>query len=744
MLNTHSDTTQNHSTDIHQEGRKAFGTFQGVYLPSVLTILGVIMYLRLGWVIGNAGLIGTIVIVTFSSLITFLTGLSISATATNMKVGGGGAYFMISRSFGVEAGAAVGFPLFLAQAIGISFYIAGFAESVHSIFPKIPFKLIGVVSLIILTVLAYISADIALKAQLFIFSVIIVSLFSFFLGRTPAGGFVTSSGTVIPKASFWAVFAVFFPAVTGIEAGIAMSGDLKDPAQSLPSGTLFAIVTGYVIYLAIPLFLYFKVPSEVLRSNYMIIKDIALIGVLILFGIWGATLSSALGALLGAPRTLQALARDRVLPRFLGKGSGVSDTPRIATIFSFLIALGGILLGDINAIAPVLSMFFLTSYGVLNLVAGFEGLIGNPSWRPTFKTPWYLSLLGAGLCMGAMFMIDSGATFIALCIIFSIYFVMIRRDLNARWSDMRRSILLFFIRYSIYRLDKSLPDARSWRPNILVLSGSPTQRFYLIQLADAITHGKSLLTVASIISNNEISSERVEKMEKSIKEYLIKRDIPSLIEITTADSFLEGVKSLAKTYGLGLLYPNTYLFGETEEEDKFIEFAEIIKTLYQLKRNIIIVREGETVEKKHPKDKRIYVWWRGKQNNANLMLTLAYMLQTSPEWKGAKLILKIIVKSEEGRRAIIENVNNFLSESRLRAESEILVEDHDRDSVARLIKTFSKDGDLIFLGMKPPWQEESIEEYAEYYKNLLKQTKNFPPLALILAGEEQKFSEVFQ
>ncbi|MGA1825603.1 MAG: hypothetical protein ACMUIP_13170, partial [bacterium] len=291
---------------------------------------------------------------------------------------------------------------------------------------------------------------------------------------------------------------------------------------------------------------------------------------------------------------------------------------------------------------------------------------------------------------------------------------------------------------------KSLPDARSWRPNILVLSGAPTQRFYLIQLADAITHGKSLLTVASIISNKEITNERIENMKKSMREYLTKRNIPSLIEVTTADTMLQGVQSLAKTYGLGLLYPNTYLFGETEETEKFNEFAEVINTLYQLKRNIIIVREGETAKKEHNKYKRIYVWWRGKENNASLMLTLAYMLQTSPEWKGASLILKTIVKSEEGRRAIIENVNKFLSESRLRAQSEILVENHDRESVARLIRNFSKDGDLVFLGMKPPGQEESAEEYAEYYKNLLNQTRQFPPLCLVLAGEEQKFSEVFQ
>ncbi len=200
-----------------EEVPKGFGTFKGVYLPSILTIFGVIMYLRLGWVLGNVGLSGTLLIVTIATSITFLTGLSISATATNMKVKGGGAYYMISRSFGVEAGAAVGVPLFFAQAVGVSFYIAGFAESVNNLFPQLSFTTICVSSLFVLTVLAYISADLALKAQMFIFLLIILSLFSFFGGSIPAGGFIIPAVPAV-RAPFWGVFAIFFPAVTGIEA----------------------------------------------------------------------------------------------------------------------------------------------------------------------------------------------------------------------------------------------------------------------------------------------------------------------------------------------------------------------------------------------------------------------------------------------------------------------------------------------------------------------------------------------
>jgi len=736
----------NNNVNPQVNGKKArvgFGTFKGVYLPSILTILGVIMYLRLGWVVGNVGLWKTLIIVTISSTITFLTGLSISATATNMDVGGGGAYFMISRSFGVEAGAAVGLPLFLAQAVGISFYIAGFSESIHNLFPQLSIPVVGVISLVILTVLAYISADLALKTQLGIFAIIMLSLLSFFLGGTPASQ-AAGSVSALPKASFWIAFAVFFPAVTGIEAGIAMSGDLKDPAKSLPWGTLFAVLTGYIIYMTIPVFLFYHVSADVLRSNPMIMRDVARIGHLIILGVWGATLSSALGALLGAPRTLQALARDRVVPQFLGKGFGPEDTPRIATAFSFIIALVGILLGDINAIAPVLSMFFLTSYGTLNLISGIEGMIGNPSYRPTFGTPWPLSLLGAALCLGTMLMINPGATFIASFIIAVIYYLMIRRDLNARWSDIRRSILLFFARFSIYRLERSKTDTRSWRPNILALTGAPTQRFYLIQLADALTHGKSFLTVTSIHPKDSVSEERADSLENSIREFLRKKGIPALVEVNVADDLISGAKNLISTYGLGPLTPNTFMLGETMQKENFAQFAELIRLIYQSKRNVVIVRESNITEIFHKKNKKIYIWWGGQKGNAGLMLALAYMLQTSPEWKGSELIVKTIVKSEEDKIKVTENMENFFAKGRLRSKLEVLVDSQKDNTVQTTIKNFSQDADLVWMGMKPPEQGETDQDYSAYYENLIKSTKGFPPLAFVLSGEDLNFNEIFR
>ncbi|HSC26971.1 MAG TPA: hypothetical protein VLD67_06830, partial [Vicinamibacterales bacterium] len=456
-----AEATTSRRSPANQTGY-GFGTFKGVYLPSVLTILGVIMFLRLPWVLGSVGLARTLVIVTLSVAITLLTGLSIAAMATNMRVGGGGAYYMISRTLGLEVGAAVGLPLFLAQALGIAFYIAGFSETVVGYYPMLSPTVVGVATLMILTVLAYISADLALKSQFLILTILVLSLASLFMGGPPPGD-VPTVGEPLSPAAFWVAFAVFFPAVTGIEAGLGMSGDLKDPARSLPRGTLLAVATGYAIYLAIPIFLSLVIADpSVLLGDSLVITRVARWPELIVLGILGATLSSAMGALLGAPRTLQSLAQDAVLPRTLARGYGETNDPRLATVIAFMIALLGILLGDLNAIAPILSMFFLTSYAVLNLSAGLEALVGGPAWRPSFRVPWWVSLLGFVACVVAMLMIDAGATFVALFVAGLVYHAVQRRELRARWGDVRYGALVLAARIVLEALSRRRPHARSW------------------------------------------------------------------------------------------------------------------------------------------------------------------------------------------------------------------------------------------------------------------------------------------
>lgn len=707
-----------------------------MFVPSILTILGVIMYLRLGWVVGNVGLFSTLLIVTISTSITLLTALSMSATATNMKVGVGGAYYMISRSFGVEAGAAVGLPLFLAQALGISFYVAGFSEALHSVFPFIPEKVSGVTSLVGIALLAYFSANAALKTQMVVLTLIILSLISFGLGGPPETAFVLE-GEEIPRVGFWVAFAVFFPAVTGIEAGMALSGDLKNPARALPWGTLGAVLVGYLVYMALPFYLVELAPPEVLRGQSDLMVTTAWVGELVILGIWAATLSSALGAMLGAPRTLQALAQDRVVPSFLGRGG---ENPRVATVCSFAVALAGVLLGDLNVIAPLLSMFFLTSYGFLNLSAFVGGLLSNPSWRPTFRTPWFLSLLGTLGCFMVMLMINPGATFLAGILCSIVFLVTAKRNLNARWTDVRRSIMAYLAKKSIYQLRYYKKNSHSWRPNILVMAGSIDRRWYLVELANAITHNQGFLTVAMVVSR-DATPDHVEKLEASAKAHLDKVGVAALTKVTFGADPFEGARLLLENYGLGDLTPNTILLGESEKPERFEQYCQLLRSVRAERKNLVIVREPARTENKR---KRIDVWWGGQNQNAGLMLALAYLLQTSPEWAGSKLSLRTTVADEKDLENNRQGLLDFIREIRVRADAHVYVcKERSLGILRTTIKEESQDADLVFIGMRSPEEDESDAAYAEYYRELLEATTDFPQTAIVSANEPVSFKDIF-
>lgn len=731
----------------HKQGY-SFGTFKGVFTPSVLTIFGVIMYLRFGWVVGNVGIMQTLLIVTIATSITFLTGLSISAMATNMKVGTGGAYYIISRSLGIEAGVAIGIPLFFARSFGVAFYIAGFTEVVLSIANPLPMldpavtaKLISAATLIGLTTLAYISADLALKVQFIIMATIIASLVSFFFGVSDAGMLRIPEGAVIPPAlPFWVVFAVFFPAVTGIEAGLGMSGDLKNPAKSLPRGTLAAIAVGYIVYMALPMFIDAKVKNlDLLRYDYNIMQSIARWGWLIVAGVFAASLSSALGSLLGAPRMLQALANDRVIPPFIGRGFGKDKAdPRIATAIAFAVALAAVLLGDLNAIAPILSMFFLLSYGLLNLSAGLEGLIESPSWRPKFKVHYGFSLLGSAGCFAVMLMIDAGETILALLVTAIVYYLVKRRRLNAHWVDMRYGILTLLVRFAIHRLNRLKPDERTWRPNILALSGSPKSRWHLVEMASSLTRHSSSLTVASILPVEDWSADKVHNMENSMREYLEKREVDAMVKIFPASDMLSGASALVRAYGYGPLTPNTILLGDTENRESFTEFANLIKLVYRTQRNLIMVRDNDVGALSE--EEEIHVWWGGDSNNIGLILTLAYQIQKSPIWKQSKLIVKTIVKTEDERTAAEERLEHFIDDQRIPATYAVLIKD--QPSYYDMIRSASANAGLVFMGMRPPKEDETTEQYSHYYENLMMASQDMPPLAFVLAAEPIQFQHI--
>jgi len=712
------------------------GTFGGVFTPSILTILGVIMYLRFGWVVGNVGLIGTLLIVTLATAITFLTALSVAAIATDQRVRIGGAYYMISRSMGIEPGGAIGIPLYIALALSVALYTVGFAESVVGVFPSLDFKTVGMVTTIGVGVLAMISAKVAIRAQYFIMFGIAISLLSLIFGSPIEQSDIEMWGAADRNSEgFWVVFAVFFPAVTGIMAGVNMSGDLKEPSKSIPKGTFYAIGVGYVVYMVLPIILANRADALTLIEDPLIMRKMSYWGDAILIGVWGATLSSAVGSVLGAPRVLQALARDGVLPRWLrwlGRGDGEDDSPRLGTLLTMGVALVAVYLGNLNIIAPILTMFFLTTYGVLNAAAGIERLLDSPSFRPEFKVHWSFSILGAVGCLAVMFLINAFATTLAFIFIAIIFLWLKQREMKSAWGDVGKGLWMALIRFGLMRITDE-KEAKTWRPNPLVLSGAPTKRWHLIEFANSITHNRGILTIATVLTSDNIAPLRQKNMEDNIRDFLSKRSIQGLVRVISAEDTFQGAEDLVKSYGLGTLVPNTIILGDSENEEIRDKYCEMIAHFHNQKRNTVIIHDND--ENVFRNKKKIDLWWGGLKGNGGLMMILAYLLQSSRGWWDAEVTIKMMVPDERAAEDAKENLTRITEKLRTGAKTEVIVSDG--RSFDDILHESSMDADLIFMGMATP-----DENFAEYYQTIQKRLEGLPTTVMVLAGEDISYGEV--
>ncbi len=725
-----------------QDANQGFGTFLGVFVPSILMIFGVIIFLRLGWIVGQAGIVTSFLLITFASLIAFLTTLSMASISTNIVVGKGGVYYLVSRSLGIEIGAALGLPLYFKQSLSIAFCVIGFAESLHSLFPILSVTNIGVGTLLTLTVLAYFSLNGALKVQLIIFGLLIASFASLFMG---SGDMLATPTPIVqsnfPKLGFWALFAIFFPAMTGIESSVSLSGNLRHPGKSLPLGTILSLAIAYIIYMVIAWFLSIHVSSELLIKDPFIMQVIARVPSLIVVGIWGATISSALGSLLGAPRTLQALAEDGVVPKFFGKNFGQTEEPRIATLTTCVIALIGIYYGSINLIAPLLTMICLICYAVLNFSAGIETLMDNPSWRPRFRIHWSVSLIAGSLCLIVMMMIDPGYSLISLAFVSAIYFISLRRNHQSSWKDIREGILLFFSRFAIYHLAKGESTSKSWRPHFLVFAKESDGS--LLQFSQAVNQGKGFFTMASF-STTPIKNE-IEKREiqKNLIQKLQQQNIQALIEVSYAEKIYLNMNQMIESYGLGPLKPNTIICG-IHKNDDLENLSFVIRKTYQRDCNMIILNsQNDSLESKFSLGD-LHVWWHPyHKENGDFMLMIAYMLTRNSFWKKSKICLKVLVDSELDRQKAFNQFQELSQMRRIPMQIEILVAGDPSKDYLKYVSTFSKSASLVFLSLAPPSSDENTPEYQEYLRSMTDFSREFPSVALVLSSKFTPLKDIF-
>ncbi|MBN2081038.1 amino acid permease [bacterium] len=735
--------------DRVEKQRLKFSTFGGVFTPSILTILGAIMFMRAGFVIGQAGVMGALAILLFSTGITLLTSLSISAISTNLQVRGGGAYFLISRVLGPESGGAIGIVLFIAQALSVPFYILGFTEALVSSVPALePHSLaVALAAAGLLFVVAYIGASWSIRVQFIIMAVLGISILAFMGGAAvlfKAGLFGANStpgytlmpgdaGTAGLRYSFWSVFAIYFPAVTGILAGVNMSGDLKDPMRSIPRGTLLAVVVGFLVYgIQIVLCGGAFDRTELIARPFEVLRDNALwgTGVLVVAGVIAATLSSALGSYLGAPRILQAVGKDRLIG-FLypfARGEGREDEPRRALTLTGMITLlvivwaaqmpGG---NGFNVVAALITMFFLITYGMLNLAAFTEAFGKNPSFRPRFRAfHWITALLGAAGCTAAALLISPIPFVAAAAIVIALYWYLRRRQLSTTFGDARRGYVYSRVRSHLLQLRQLDEDPRNWRPTILVFSGNPATREELVAYAVWLESGRGIVQMVNIIKaspRDGLSHHR--RALAQLRAFCRKNEIHAFPLVLVAENVSDGIASILQTAAIGPIRPNLALFGWNPGGDGSV--AEHLETAAQLGMSQVLVR-GQGLSMSEGA-KRIDVWWRGRENGA-LMLLLAHLLSRNWEWADARIRLLRVVPREEGQIPARNALRDLVESARFDAEIVVPV---CAEPFIDILHRYSTEAACVFLGMLLP----AADKRAQWQAHLDEMLEGLPTTILV-------------
>ena len=735
-----------------QKGNQ-FSTFAGVFTPSILTVLGAIMFLRAGYVVGEAGILNAILILCAAEVISLLTAVSMSAIATNTPVAGGGAYFLISRALGPQFGGAIGLALFLAQALSVPFYILAFTNSVVLRFSILApwFLAIALGAATVLFVINLISSGAAIRAQYIVMTLLALAIASFLGGalvRFDPAMFQANLGPSYskPTIGFWVVFAIYFPAVTGILAGVNMSGDLKDPPRSLVRGTMAAIAVGFLIYLLQMILCGGSQPrTDLLERPFEMLVDSALLGTgfLVVGGVFAATISSAVGSYLGAPRVLQALARDRIFPILgvFGRGSKAKDEPRLGLALTLVLTFGVILLasgGDSMAafdlIAAIVTMFFLCTYGMINLAAFVESFGANPSFRPRFRFyHWTTSLLGFAMCLGVMILIDAIVASVAALIIAGIYAFLSRRVFRSAFGDARRGFQYALAVRTLQKLRRMTPHAKNWRPTFLVMAGNTQTHMTLIKYAVWMEGGRGLVTAAQVFSGDlQTFAARVESLRSAMETFLQDNALAVFPEVVFAEDVDEGIRTLAQAHSIGPLKPNTVLFGWPRSEERADVMIRHVWSIAGLGKSVVIVVDkGLPAEER--RQRRIDIWWRG-QENGSLMATLGHLLAQNWEWRDSRIRILRVIKDAAGRESSRQAVRKLVEAARIRAEPRVIVS---AEPFSEVFRSHSAKADVVFLGLQPAEDESG----GHLYRRVSELLTDMPTTILVhSSGEADLFA----
>lgn len=693
-FDSNAGENNNATQDIaQQDDGDKFGMWDGVFARCLLNIFGVIMFLRVPWMVAYAGIFNSLLIILISVSITGISATSLSAISTNGIVANGGAYYMISRSLGAQFGGAIGLMFYVANAVGCPMYLVGFAETIVGLsggntlmVEGWDLQIVGVLSLLFICIICFAGLKYVVKFQLVLLGILVLSILAFIIGALvpslhddfPAwtnigsqnlwadynrdaaykgkdvnGTFVEltcayqekgTSNKIMLNANdtlqkvdgtvtFGVVLAVFFPAVTGIMAGANISGDLKDPSYAIPKGTNLALGVSTIIYIVLAIIVGLvglrSVPGLVKGSecpyggiyhDYLFMAKASLWPPIVYAGIFGATLSSAIASLVGAPRILQAVAQDKLFPGLdiFGKGVGKGNEPLAAYGLTMAITIGCILIGDLNAIAPLITNFFMASYALTNLAVYEASASKSPGWRPTFKyyNKW-LSLFGTFLCFGFMLFLNVWMSFFTVMIGILLYILVGKVAPNVNWGSSGEGAKYIMAYRSLRSLAATQQHVKNWRPQLLAIVGSEEAATAeeekvdngVIALLRDLRKGHGLAMVGAVLNNEQSTSKvdggidpeallKMKTRRTQLKLQLEKCLVKGFAEVVHAKNVRQGVYSMLQVAGIGSMRPNTLIITFREDwynmpYEEIREYVGMIGDAFDFGYGVVLMRRPE-------------------------------------------------------------------------------------------------------------------------------------------------------
>lgn len=712
-----------------------------VFFTAISTILGAILFLRFGFAVGTLGFWGAILIILLGHLVTIPTALAISEIATNKRVEGGGEYFIISRSFGLNIGATIGIALFMSQAISVAFYIIAFTEAFEFFFDYVsenygillPRQSVSIPVMIILAIMIITKgANLGIKALYLVVAILFISLVMFFLGESEyaaTSSFSLYDAELRNPQDFFIVFAIVFPAFTGMTAGVGLSGDLKRPSRSIPIGTILATFSGLIVYFFIVYKLAQSASVEDLLQHQLIMKNIAIGGAFIIpIGLAASTISSALGSVMVAPRTLQALALDRAFPskrlnRWLATATSKDNEPKNASFITAVIAFIFVGLGDVNAVASIISMFFMVTYGSLCLISFLNHFGSSPSYRPTFRSRWYISLTGFLVSVWVMFKINTPYALLAIAMMTLIYLFVShyhkdRSGLAALFTNtvfqLNRNLQIILQNSKIKGIDKQ------WRPSAICISKDSFERDTAFRLLNWISYrygfGTYIHRIVGYYSKATSQLAREELQKLIVKFRKIRNHV--YIDTLISPSYTASIAQAIQIPGIAGMENNMVIFEYDRSNPKNI--LSIID-------NFSLVSSGDfdicilgSSDKPVNYKNGVHVWIDTHDaENSNLMILLSYIIAGHPDWRRKRIRIFVICKPDKIEETEA-NMTELLSSGRLpitRKNIEIIIQAPDVTSKS-LINERSKDAGLTMIGVRKELLNRNKEKLFDGYENM--------------------------